>query len=123
MAQETIRIGHLSTLYHTAFLLRGSGLLQEQNIHATWTLFPSGPDIINAMQASTLDLGYIGLPPVIIGIDRGLKLACIAGGHIEGTVMIAGRTTRTLGECGSMQEFLSQPVRQGHRNAAEGIHS
>ena len=108
MAQETIRIGHLSTLYHTAFLLRGSGLLQEQNIHATWTLFPSGPDIINAMQASTLDLGYIGLPPVIIGIDRGLKLACIAGGHIEGTVMIAGRTTRTLGECGSMQEFLSQ---------------
>lgn len=108
MAQETIRIGHLSTLYHTAFLLRGSGLLQEQNIHATWTLFPSGPDIINAMQAGTLDLGYIGLPPVIIGIDRGLKLACIAGGHIEGTVMIAGRTTRTLGECGSMQEFLSQ---------------
>ncbi len=108
MAQETIRIGHLSTLYHTAFLLRGSGLLQEQNIHATWTLFPSGPDIINAMRAGTLDLGYIGLPPVIIGIDRGLKLACIAGGHIEGTVMIAGRTTRTLGECGSMQEFLSQ---------------
>jgi len=108
MAQETIRIGHLSTLYHTAFLLRGSGLLQEQNIHATWTLFPSGPDIISAMQAGTLDLGYIGLPPVIIGIDRGLKLACIAGGHIEGTVMIAGRTTRTLGECGSMQEFLSQ---------------
>jgi len=108
MPQETIRIGHLSTLYHTAFLLRGSRLLEDQGIHATWTLFPSGPDIINAMQAGTLDLGYIGLPPVIIGIDRGLKLACIAGGHIEGTVMIAGRTTRTLGECGSMQEFLSQ---------------
>jgi NitT/TauT family transport system substrate-binding protein len=108
MAQETIRIGHLSTLYHTAFLLRGSGLLSDQDIHATWTLFPSGPDIINAMQAGTLDLGYIGLPPVIIGIDRGLKLACIAGGHIEGTVMIAGDTIRTLDECGSMHKFLSQ---------------
>ncbi len=60
------------------------------------------------MQAGRLDLGYIGLPPVIIGIDRGLRLACIAGGHIEGTVMIAGKKIRTVDECGSMQEFLSQ---------------
>jgi len=108
MSQDTIRIGHLSTLYHTAFLLRGSGLLAKQGIQATWTLFPSGPDIINAMQAGKLDLGYIGLPPVIIGIDRGLKLACIAGGHIEGTVMIAGESIQTLDECGSMPAFLSQ---------------
>ncbi|MFA5237185.1 MAG: ABC transporter substrate-binding protein [Methanoregula sp.] len=108
MVQDTIRIGHLSTMYHTAFLLRGSGLLADQGISATWTLFPSGPDIISAMQAGTLDLGYIGLPPVIIGIDRGLRLACIAGGHIEGTVIIAGGTTRTLAESGSMQEYLAQ---------------
>jgi len=108
MTGETIRIGHLSTLYHTAFLLRGSGLLAGRDIRATWTLFPSGPDIISAMQRGTLDLGYIGLPPVIIGIDRGLRLSCIAGGHIEGTVVIAGDTVRTLAECGGMQEFLSQ---------------
>ena len=108
MPQDTIRIGHLSTLYHTAFLLRGSGLLAEQGIQASWSLFPSGPDIINAMQAGKLDLGYIGLPPVIIGIDRGLELACIAGGHIEGTVMIAGDAIRTLDACGSTPAFLAQ---------------
>ncbi len=108
MTEEMIRIGHLSTIYHTPFLLRGSGLLADQDVRATWTLFPSGPDIISAMQAGTLDLGYIGLPPVIIGIDRGLRLACIAGGHIEGTVVIAGNAIRTLAECGGMQEFLSQ---------------
>jgi NitT/TauT family transport system substrate-binding protein len=108
MSRDAIRIGHLSTMYHTAFLLRGSALLAEQDIHATWTLFPSGPDIISAMQAGRLDLGYIGLTPVIIGIDRGLELACIAGGHIEGTIIIAGKDTPTLSECGSMQEFLSQ---------------
>jgi len=108
MPENTIRIGHLSTMYHTAFLLRGSDLLADQGISATWRLFPSGPDIISAMQAGTLDLGYIGLPPVIIGIDRGLRLACIAGGHIEGTVMVAGSDTPTLAECGNMQEFLAQ---------------
>ena len=110
MAQgrSLIRIGHLSTMYHTAFLLRGTRLLKDRGLDATWKLFPSGPDIINAMQQGDLDLGYIGLPPVIIGIGRGLSLACIAGGHVEGTVMIAGPDTRALGECRDMQEFLSQ---------------
>lgn len=103
-----LRIGHLSTMYHTAFLLRGTDLLSQRRIAAEWTLFASGPDIISAMQRGDLDLGYIGLPPVIIGIDRGLSLACIAGGHVEGTVMIAGPAARTLQECGDMREFLSQ---------------
>ena len=69
MVQDTIRIGHLSTMYHTAFLLRGSGLLADQGISTTWTLFPSGPDIISAMQAGTLDLGYLG-GPVLSGPCR-----------------------------------------------------
>jgi NitT/TauT family transport system substrate-binding protein len=110
MVQESvqIRIGHLSTMYHTAFLLKGSDFMSRHGLHAVWKLFASGPDIINAMQRGDLDLGYIGLPPVIIGIDRGLSLTCIAGGHVEGTVMIAGPGTRTLEECGSMPEFLSR---------------
>jgi NitT/TauT family transport system substrate-binding protein len=107
-ASTPVRIGHLSTMYHTAFLLRGTDLLKKQGLDATWSLYPSGPDIINAMQQGKIDLGYIGLPPVIIGIDRGLSLACIAGGHVEGTVMIAGTGTRTLAECSGMQDFLTQ---------------
>nr|WP_319375017.1 ABC transporter substrate-binding protein [uncultured Methanoregula sp.] len=103
-----IRIGHLSTLYHTALLLRGSSLLEDAGLQASWRLFASGPDIISAMQEGTLDLGYIGLPPVIIGIDRGLRLACIAGGHVEGTVIIAGPGIRALAECESMHAFLRQ---------------
>ena len=86
----------------------GTDLLERHGLAATWRLFPSGPDIINAMQSGTIDLGYIGLPPVIIGIDRGLSLACIAGGHVEGTVMIAGAGIRTLAECSVMPAFLSQ---------------
>jgi len=105
---QHIRIGYLSTLYHTAPLLRGTTLLQEQGLEAAWRLFASGPDIINAMREDRVDLGYIGLPPAIIGIDRGLNLACIAGGHIEGTVIIAVDGTRSLAACRGMCEFLSQ---------------
>ncbi|OPY38449.1 MAG: NMT1/THI5 like protein [Methanoregula sp. PtaU1.Bin051] len=105
---KTLRIGHLSTIYHTAFILKGTDLLEKQDVTTQWTLFPSGPDIISAMQEQKIDLAYIGLPPVIIGIDRGLSLACIAGGHIEGTVMIAGTGVRSLAECRNMPDFLSQ---------------
>jgi NitT/TauT family transport system substrate-binding protein len=103
-----VRIGHLSTMYHTAFLLQGTPLLREQGLAATWTLFPSGPDIIDAMRGGQIDLAYIGLPPVIIGISRGLPLTCIAGGHIEGTVMVAGSPVRSLDDCSGMGEFLAQ---------------
>ena len=69
---------------------------------------PPGLDLVNAMQAGELDLGYIGLPPVIIGVDRGIPLKCIAGGHIEGTVMIAGKDVLPLAGCPGMREFLTQ---------------
>lgn len=110
MIQEPgiIRIGYLSTVYHTSFLLKGTGVLQQSGIAAAWTLFASGPDMVHAMSEGDLDLGYIGLPPVIIGRDQGADLSCIAGGHIEGTVLVAGVEVRTLKECSGIPDLLSQ---------------
>jgi len=104
----SLRIGHLPTLYHTSFLLIGTALLKNNDVAAEWTLFPSGPDLVNAMRDGHLDIGYVGLPPAIIGVDKGAGLVCIAGGHIEGTVMVAGEGVRTVDECRSMAAFLSQ---------------
>ncbi|VVB72510.1 NMT1-like family protein [uncultured archaeon] len=89
MAEE-LSIGYLSTLYHTSFILRGSGQLEEIGIIASWKLFPNGPAMMEAFERGELDLGYIGLPPVMIGIARGTKIRCVAGGHVEGTVLIGG---------------------------------
>ena len=85
-----IRIGYLTTLYHTSFILIGSNILEAQGIKASWKLFPNGPAMMEAFQRKELDMGYIGLPPVMIGIGRGLKIKCVAGGHVEGTVLIGG---------------------------------
>ena len=108
MAEDRIRIGHLSTVYHTAFILMGTDLLSARGIKAEWILFPSGPDIIREMERGEIDLAYIGLPPFIIGLDRGLKAVCVAGGHIEGTVMIAGSHVRPFDACSGMKPFLDQ---------------
>ncbi len=103
-----LRIGHLSTFYHTAFVLMGTGWLAESGIDASWKLFPSGPDIMKAMGAGEIDLAYIGLPPAMIGIDRGMPVKCIAGGHVEGTVLVAQGKYLSIDEIGDEKAALEQ---------------
>lgn len=103
-----ITIGHLSTVYHTSFILMGTDWLEKEGIHADWKLFASGPDIVKAFATGEIDIGYIGLPPAIIGIDRGIPLICVAGGHIEGTVMIARKEYRSLDDLKDFKSVLAQ---------------
>ncbi len=103
-----LTIGHLSTVYHTSFILEGADWLQKASIDAEWKLFASGPDIVRAFENKEIDLGYIGLPPVIIGIARGVPFKCIAGGHVEGTVMLAQKEYKSLDETGDIMQVLKQ---------------
>lgn len=104
-----MRIGHLTTAYHTAFILMGAEWVAERmGTKAEWRLFPTGPEMVKAFSRGELDLGYMGLPPAMIGIDKGLEIKCVAGGHIEGTVLTAKENFRTLKELGTVKETLSQ---------------
>jgi NitT/TauT family transport system substrate-binding protein len=86
----------------------GTDWLADAGINARWHLFASGPDIVNALETEKLDIGYIGLPPTMIGIDRGVPIICVAGGHVEGTVLIGQKKYRTFGELGDIKSVLSQ---------------
>jgi NitT/TauT family transport system substrate-binding protein len=108
MVLKPISIGHLSTIYHTAFILMGTDWLEKAGIKANWKLFASGPDIVKAFANKEIDIGYIGLPPAIIGIDSGVPIICIAGGHVEGTVLVARKEYSTLDELGDLNAVLAQ---------------
>ncbi|MFX0168290.1 MAG: ABC transporter substrate-binding protein [Candidatus Hodarchaeota archaeon] len=104
-----LRIGHLSTAYHTAFILMsGQWIQKELKVKVEWILFPTGPAMIQAFKQNLLDIGYIGLPPAMIGIEQGLDIKCIGGGHIEGTVVIALPGFKTCQELGSVEATLAQ---------------
>ena len=95
--KEVLRIGHLSTMYHTNFILMGDSSFREDlNANVKWTLFGTGPEMVKAFERKELDIGYMGLPPAIIGIDRGVPIRCVAGGHIEGTIIIAKKEFKNL---------------------------
>lgn len=105
----TIRIGYLSTAYHTSFILIGTDWIKKKmQVKADWRLFPTGPEMIKAFTKGELDVGYIGLPPAMIGIDNKLALKCIAGGHMEGTVFTAKKDFRTFSELASVERVLQQ---------------
>lgn len=104
-----LKIGHLSTFYHTAVLMMAHPeLLSKVDIHPEWKLFGTGPAIVKAFEDGVIDLAYIGLPPAIIGIDRGVPIKCISGGHVEGTVGCAGLQYRGYPELEDIAAVLQQ---------------
>ncbi len=104
-----LSIGHLSTFYHTSTLLIAKGKIQFLlGRPVQWQLFPTGPAIIEEFQKGKIDMAYIGLPPVIIGIDKGIRIKCIAGGHIEGTVLVSSKYMEGYPELDDLKEILSQ---------------
>ncbi len=104
-----LRIGHLSTFYHTAMLLMADqSLCSELNTEIAWKLFGTGPAIVDAFEKKEIDLAYVGLPPAIIGIERGVPIICIAGGHIEGTVICGRQLYRGYPEIERLEDILRQ---------------
>jgi len=114
MANKKLRIGHLSTFYHTSFILMGTQWLEDKlGITVKWNMFGGGPAIVDAFSRGEVDIGYIGLPPVMIGIDRGVPIICVGGGHVEGTVMIAPHGCSTLEDVGGDTASVLEQFRGG----------
>jgi NitT/TauT family transport system substrate-binding protein len=77
-------------------------------VEIEWTLMGTGPAIVKAFGRGELDLAYIGLPPAIIGMEQGSSIVCIAGGHMEGTVMAGKSRWRGFPETDDLGAVLAQ---------------
>ncbi len=104
-----IRIGHLSTFYHTAILLMAQSSTESRlGAGIEWKLMGTGPAIMKAFRQKDLDMAYIGLPPAIIGISQDTNVLCVAGGHMEGTVMAGRAIWKGFPEAGDLKSVLGQ---------------
>lgn len=104
------KIGYLSTVYHTSFILKSeeNGFVNGVDQELEWILHPTGPAMMDSFRTGSIDLGYIGLPPVMMGIDKELRLKCVAGGHVEGTVVVSSDSFQTFEELGNTTAVLKQ---------------
>lgn len=63
--EKTLRIGYQK--YGTLVLLKGSGILEEKlaatGYTVTWTEFPGGPQLLEALNVGAIDFGSTGEAP------------------------------------------------------------
>jgi len=106
---KKLNIGFLSTTYHTSLILIARKWIEKKlGIKVDWKLYPSGPDEVKALAKKEIDIAYIGLPPVIIGIGNRIPLKCIAAGHVEGSLLIGEEGFKSFEELGTLSEVLIQ---------------
>lgn len=110
ITKKEINIGHLSTAYHTNWIIMSNNELEKDlNVKVNWFLFGTGPLMVDAFKEGKLDIGYMGLPPALVGIDNNVPIKCVAGGHVEGTIMISKTKYRTMSHLNDdMYETLAQ---------------
>jgi len=84
------------------------GTEKRLGVEVEWKLMGTGPAIMKAFRQKELDLAYIGLPPAIIGISQGTGVLCVAGGHMEGTVMAGPAKWKGFPEAGDLASVLGQ---------------
>jgi NitT/TauT family transport system substrate-binding protein len=86
-----------------------NNLENELGVDIEWKLYGTGPEMVRAFRDSILDIGYMGLPPAIIGISQNVPIKCVAGGHVEGTIMVASKNYKSITELdGNIEKTLTQ---------------
>jgi sulfonate transport system substrate-binding protein len=101
-AQTDVRIGYqrggLSTV------LREQQRLETalgEDVRVTWTLFPAGPQLLEAMNAGAIDFGSTGDTPPIFAQAAGVPLRYVAGQRSfsdEAVIVPAGSTIEGLAD-------------------------
>jgi NitT/TauT family transport system substrate-binding protein len=110
ISKKELNIGHLSTAYHTNWILMSDDKIERDlGVKINWYLFGTGPLMVDAFKKGKLDLGYMGLPPALVGIDNSVPIKCVGGGHVEGTIFIGKCNHKSITQLsGDMLETLSQ---------------
>jgi NitT/TauT family transport system substrate-binding protein len=94
-----VRLGYFANVTHAQAVLGvSSGDLQAAlgTTHLTTKVFNAGPELIEAMNAGAVDVGYVGPGPVLAAHvnSRGLAVRVISGSAANGVVIVASKDSR-----------------------------
>lgn len=107
----TVKVGYLPSMCQSIYVLKEHKTLERQlGVDAVeYKRYESGPLITQAFAQGEADIGFMGIPPVMIGIDKGVPIKVISSTHSEGSSLIAkiGKY-KNLTELGSIRSVLKQ---------------
>ena len=132
---ETVKIGYLPTDHDAAlFVANATGMFKDAGIEVELYEYNNGGDMMSAMASGELDVGYVGITPVIYSISKGVPVKIVAGTQNEGSGLLAhsssvksitdlkGKTIATPGEA-SIQSVLLKYDLKKHGLSTSDIES
>ena len=91
-AGEEVTIGYLPSDHDAAlFVADAQGKFQENGIKTKLVQFNNGGDLMTAMASGDVDVGYVGITPVLSSIANGVPVKVISAAQIEGSGIVVAK--------------------------------
>jgi NitT/TauT family transport system substrate-binding protein len=86
---NTVKIGYLPSDHDAAlFVADAQGKFAEKNITTELVQFNNGGDLMTAMASGEVDVGYVGIAPVLSSVEKGVPVKVISSAQTEGSGIV-----------------------------------
>ncbi len=91
---ETVTIGYLPSDHDAAlFVADAQGKFAENGINTKMVQFNNGGDLMTAMASGEVDVGYVGITPVLSSIEKGVPVKVISAAQTEGSGIVVAKNS------------------------------
>lgn len=86
---DTVKIGYLPSDHDAAlFVADAKGMYKDKNITVELVQFNNGGDLMTAMASGDVDVGYVGITPVLSSIAKGVPVKVVSSAQTEGSGIV-----------------------------------
>ncbi|WP_407409689.1 ABC transporter substrate-binding protein [Methanobrevibacter sp.] len=125
---DTVKIGYLPSDHDAAlFVADAQGLYADKNITTELVQFNNGGDLMTAMASGEVDVGYVGIAPVLSSVEKGVPVKVISSAQTEGSGIVVtsesgitsaadlkGKSIATPGEASIQYVLLSYYLKENN---------
>ncbi len=118
---DTVKIGYLPSDHDAAlFVADAQGMYKDNNITTELVQFNNGGDLMTAMASGEVDVGYVGITPVLSSVSKDVPVKVISSAQVEGSGIVVtdasgihsaadlkGKSIATPGEASIQHALLS----------------
>lgn len=91
---DIVKIGYLPSDHDSAlFVAQADDTYQKRGIEVETVQFNNGGDLMTAMASGEVDVGYVGITPVLSSIEKGVPVKVVSGAQIEGSGLVVGKNS------------------------------
>ena len=92
--ENTVNIGYLPSDHDSAlFVAQAQNKYEDKNITVKTTQFNNGGDLMTAMASGDIDVGYVGITPVLSSIEKGVPVKVVSAAQTEGSGIVVAKNS------------------------------